>query len=98
MTPEDYRRRRRKGAEMPGQFDAIHARHADVGKHDIDRMVAQEIERRDAVARLADNRGRELDGDVDEQFAQTVAGQRLVIDDEDFQWFGVRHGRKMRTS
>ena len=71
---------------------------ADIGKHDIDRVIAQEFERRDAVARLADNRGRELDGDVDEQFAQTVAGQRLVIDDQDFQGFGVRHGRKMRTS
>jgi hypothetical protein len=83
---------------MAGQFDAIHTRHADVGKHDIDRMVAQELQRRDAVAGLADDLAGELDGDVGEQLAQAVAGQRLVIDDEDLQRFGVRHGRTMRTS
>ena len=70
---------------MAGQFDAIHTRHADVGEHDIDRMVAQELQRRDAVAGFADDFAGELDGDVGEQLAQARAGQRFVIDDENLQ-------------
>ena len=83
---------------MAGQFDAVHARHADVGEHDIDRVCAQELERRQAVAGLADDLGGELDGDVGQQLAQAGTRQRFVVDQEDFQRLVVRHGRMMRTS
>ena len=87
-----------ESAEMAGQFDAIHARHADVGKDDIDRAFANELERRDAVAGLADDLAGELDGNIAQQLAQPRARQRFVVDQEDFQRLVLRHGRMMRTS
>ena len=87
-----------ESAEMAGQFDAIHARHADVGKDDIDRAFANELERRDAVAGLADDLAGELDSNIAQQLAQPRAGQRFVVDQEDFQRLVLRHGRMMRTS
>ena len=95
---EDDRRRLLEGAEMAGQLDAVHARHADVGEHDIDRVCAQELERHQPVAGLADDLGGELDGDVGQQLAQARTRQRFVVDQEDFQRLVVRHGRMMRTS
>ena len=87
---------------MGRQFDAVHARHADIGQHDVDRLVAQDVECRQAVASLADDLARQLPGNVGEQGAQAVAGQRLVIDDENLQRGGLGwrrwHGRIMRTS
>ena len=78
-------RRPGQGAEVAGQLDAVHARHADVGEHDVDRLLAQEIEGGEAVHRFADDCARQLAGQIAEQFAQAGARQRLVVDDEDFQ-------------
>ena len=83
---------------MAGQFDAVHARHADVGEDDIDRVFANELERRDAVAGLADDLAGELDGNIGQQLAQARTRQRFVVDQEDFQRLVLRHGRMMRTS
>ena len=87
-----------ESAEMAGQFDPVHARHADIGEDDVDRVFANEIERRDAVAGLADDLAGKLDSNIAQQFAQTRARQRFVVDQEDFQWLVLRHGRMMRTS
>ncbi len=95
---EDHRRRLFQPTEVGGQLDTVHARHADIGQHHIDRVVAQEVERLEAVGRLADHHARQLHGQIGEQRAQAVASQRLVIDDEDIQWVLRLHGRVMRTS
>jgi len=91
-------RRLLQQAEMRGQFYAIHTRHADVGQHDICHRSLEQVERLPAVSGLADDLGRQLHGDVAEQRAQAFAGERLVVDQQDFQRRGRWHGSLMRTS
>ena len=95
---EDHGGRAGQAAEMAGEFDAVHARHADVGEHDIDRLAFEEFEGRHAVGGFARDDVGQVAGDVAEQGAQALAGQRLVIDEQDFQRVFCRHGRKMQTS
>ena len=83
---------------MAGQFNAIHPWHTNIGQHDIDRMFAQKSQRLQTVARFAHHFAGQLNGNITEQRAQAVAGQRLVIDQQDFQRVFWRHGRTMRTS
>lgn len=82
---ENHGRRFRHAAEMASQFDAIHARHADVGKHHIDGLFAQHGQGLHAIRRLADHCARQLDRQIAQERTQALAGQRLVVDEQDFQ-------------
>jgi hypothetical protein len=82
---------------VAGQFDAVHARHADIGQHDIDRMFAQKSSASRPLP-ASPTTSLAVAWRCRQQRAQAVAGQRLVIDDQDFQRAFWRHGRMMRTS
>ncbi len=70
---------------MPGQLDAVHVRHVDVGEHEVGRRRMQDVERLAAVLRLADDRDRQHRGAIVEQLAQPMPRRRLVVDDQDAQ-------------
>jgi len=73
-----------------GQFDAIHAGHADVDQRQIRRIVRwqrlQRVERLMPVGCFADHAIGQFGCDVGQQGAQTQAGRRLVVGDEDAQF------------
>ncbi len=70
---------------MPGEFDAIHLRHANVHQDDLGHVlgrIAQLGKRRRTVFRFAHHPVRQLGFQVGQQHPQPAAGRRLVIHDE----------------
>src|SRR5215470_1719900 len=52
---ENQHRRHRELEQVPGQLDAVHIRHVDVGEHEVSGRAAEQTERLAPARRLADD-------------------------------------------
>ena len=77
-------------SEVARRLEAAHAGHLDIEQNDLRLGGRDELNRLEAVARLAHDLGPHIRGDVTEQLLQALARRRLVVDDENLQRSGVR--------
>jgi len=70
---------------MSGTFQPIHAGHADIEQHHVDRLLLDQRQRIESVVGFSDDINRELIRAIGQHVMQSMASRCLVIDDEDAQ-------------
>ena len=83
----------RQLVEVGGAFQTVHAGHADIEQHRIDRLLLQLVQRIQPAVGFANDVDLQLACAIRQHVAQAVTCRRLVIDDEDAQGqAGCVHG------
>jgi hypothetical protein len=81
--------------DLPGGFDPVLDRHADVHEHDVGTELAGQGDRLGAVIGLAENL--HVGGDVDEN-PEPATDERLVVGDDDADRHGAARSVGMRAT